>query len=72
MNRFITSETPAHSQSGELDVEDVRFYIKPLSEDAAFNKGVEWGSDIVFLYSLILFIGLYEIYKNYEKEEKAR
>ena len=50
----------------------MRFYIKPLSEDAAFSKGVEWSSDVIFFYSILLVFGLYEIHKAHEKEEAAK
>ena len=73
MNRFITAEQPTHQTTAQISVDDhdVRFYIKPLSEDAAFNKGVEWSSDIFFFYTMLLAFGLYEIHKAQEKDQKA-
>ena len=71
-NRYITSETHVHSATTEIDEDDKNFYIKPLSEDAAFYKGVEWGSDVFFFYSIILFFAMYDIYLMHQKEEKAK
>ena len=77
MNRYIAAEEPAHKQTKsakltEKEDQDDALYIKPLSDDAAFNKGVEWTSELFFLYSMMLFFGFYEMKKNYDKEEKAK
>lgn len=35
--------------------------IKKLHDDAAFNKGVDWFTELVFFYGLLFGIGFYEI-----------
>ena len=39
------------------------FYIKPLSEEAAFNKGVEYFTEFVFFYGVLISIAVYEVSK---------
>lgn len=36
-------------------------YIKPLSNDAAFNKGVEYFSEIFFFYGILMVLAVYEL-----------
>jgi hypothetical protein len=49
---------------GEVDDQDIKVYIKPLSEDAAFNKGVEYFTEIVFFYGVVMAITCYEVKRN--------
>ena len=54
----------------------LKFYIKPLNRDSAFNKGVEYGIEFIILYGSLFAITMYEIKKNYaksaqDKKEKA-
>ena len=46
-------------------------YIKPLSPDAAFTKGVEYFSEIFFFYGMLMAIALYEIKRNHDSSIKA-
>ena len=46
------------------------FYIKPLSDEAAFNKGVEYFVEFVFFYGILIAIGIYEVKRSYESSEK--
>jgi hypothetical protein len=40
-----------------------------LSKDAAFNKGVEYFSEIVFFYGVLIALAIYEIKKNHASSE---
>ena len=46
-----------------MDDEELETYIKPISNDAAFNKGVEYFSEIFLLYGVLLCVSAYEIDK---------
>jgi hypothetical protein len=35
--------------------------IKPLQDDSAFNKGVDWFTEIVFFYGFLFGIAFYEL-----------
>ena len=48
------------------------FYIKPLSEEAAFNKGVEYFVEFVFFYGVLVVIALWEVKKSQESSDKLR
>ena len=37
------------------------FYIKPLSEEAAFNKGVEYFVELVFFYGVLIGLAVWEV-----------
>lgn len=37
--------------------------IKPLSDDIAFNTGVEWFTEVFVFYGLLFTIAFYELYK---------
>jgi hypothetical protein len=37
------------------------FYVKPLSDEAAFNKGVEYFVEFVFFYGLLIMIAVWEV-----------
>lgn len=41
--------------------------IKKLQDDAAFNKGVDWFTEIVFFYGVLFGIVFYELYDNTRK-----
>ena len=73
MNRYIAAEEPAHKQTKsakltEKEDQDDALYIKPLSDDAAFNKGVEWAADVFFFYSLFLIYAIWEVNKGHQKD----
>jgi hypothetical protein len=40
------------------------FYIKPLSDEAAFNKGVEYFVEVVFFYGILISIAVFEINRS--------
>lgn len=61
MNRRFTSE------KHNLD-----FYIKPLSDEAAFNKGVDYFVDIVFFYGALFGLALFELERNVKNSAKAK
>ena len=53
-----------------LDTKQTDLYIKPLSKEAAFNKGVEWFTEVIFLYLVIFLIGAYEAKKSHDSHVK--
>ena len=48
------------------------FYIKPLSEEAAFNKGVDYFVEIVFFYGVLIGIAFYEVVKSHNSSERQK
>ena len=40
--------------------------LKPLTEEAAFNKGVDYLVELVFFYGVIMVVGFYELKKGHE------
>lgn len=48
------------------------FYIKPLSEEAAFNKGVEYFTELVFFYGILIAIALYEVKQSLIESDKKK
>jgi hypothetical protein len=64
LNRMIVQEQITK------DEQELKLYIKPLSSDAAFNKGVEYFSELVFFYGVLLALAIYEIRKSHESSEK--
>lgn len=48
------------------------FYVKPLSDEAAFNKGVEYFVEIVFFYSVLITIAIWEVKKSHDSSEKLK
>ena len=48
------------------------FYIKPLSDEAAFNKGVEYFVEFVFFYGVLITIAIWEIKKSQESSDKLK
>lgn len=48
------------------------FYIKPLSEEAAFNKGVEYFVEVCFFYGVLMGIAIYEVNKSHQSSEKQK
>ena len=47
------------------------FVVKPLADDAAFNKGVDVFAEVSFLYGFILFLTIYEIRRAYISSAKS-
>ncbi len=48
------------------------FYIKPLSDEAAFNKGVEYFVEVVFFYGILIAIAVWEVKKGADASEKLK
>eukprot|EP00347_Sterkiella_histriomuscorum_P010651 403375454 len=48
------------------------FYIKPLSEEAAFNKGVEYFVEVFFFYGVLISIAIWEIKKSHDSSERQK
>ena len=47
------------------------FIVKPLKDDAAFNRGVDFFVEITFLYGLVAALTLYEVRKSYISSGKS-
>ena len=50
----------------------IDFYIKPLSDEAAFNKGVEYFVEVVFFYGILIGIAVWEVKKGADASEKLK
>ena len=48
------------------------FYIKPLSEEAAFNKGVEYFVEVVFFYGVLIGIAVWEVDRSQKASDKLK
>ncbi len=48
------------------------FYVKPLSDEAAFNKGVEYFVEVFFFYGVLMAIAVYEVDKSHKSSEKLK
>ena len=62
LNRYIVREDAPNNKKG--DDQELKVYIKPLSDDAAFNKGVEYFSEVFFFYGVLILLAAYEIKRN--------
>lgn len=47
-------------------------YIKPLSEEAAFNKGVEYFVEVVFFYGVLIGIAVWEVKRSSDASDKLK
>ena len=65
MNRYIVKEE-TKSSIGKNDDDEIKVYIKPLADEPAFNKGVEYFSEIFFFYSILMALAYYELKKANE------
>ena len=79
MHRFITIfGQQAHRFEISLNRKVVNnsqkldFYIKPLSDEAAFNKGVEYFVEFFFFYGILIAIAIYEVDKSHKSSEKQK
>ena len=68
VNRFIVKDESVKSESEKKN--EIKTFIKPLSPEASFNKGVEYFSELVFFYGILMALAIYEIKKNHESSEK--
>ena len=50
----------------------VDFYIKPLSDEAAFNKGVDYFVEVVFFYGVLISLAIWEISKSQESSDRLK
>ena len=48
------------------------FYVKPLSNEAAFNKGVDYFVEMVFFYGILMGIAIYEVKRSADSSEKQK
>ena len=48
------------------------FYIKPLSDEAAFNKGVEYFVEVVFFYGILIGIAIWEVKRSQDASDKLK
>jgi hypothetical protein len=46
--------------------------IKELSRDVAFNKGVEWFTEVFVFYGVLILIAAYEIKKAHASGKKTK
>ena len=58
---IVKEETKSGMTKNEDD--DIKVYIKPLADEPAFNKGVEYFSEIFFFYNILMLLALYELKK---------
>jgi hypothetical protein len=54
------------------DTQKLDFYIKPLSDEAAFNKGVEYFVEVVFFYGVLITLAIWEIKKAQESSDRLK
>ena len=65
---MLAEETSFYkSKPGELNPEVMKRYVKPLPKDLAFKKGVEYFTEIVVLYGMIIAVSFYEVKRAHEK-----
>lgn len=67
-NKYHSWETKLNSQY--LKIANEGFFVKPLTNDQALEKGVEFFYEIVF-YSILIGIPTYEMYKA-AKDNQAK
>ena len=46
--------------------------IKPLQQDIAFNKGVEWFTEVFIFYGILISIAAFEIRKAHKSSTKTK
>ena len=63
LNRKIVNTNPTQK---------IDFYIKPLSDEAAFNKGVEYFVEVIFFYGVLITIAIWEVKKSADASEKLK
>lgn len=47
--------------TGGSGTEKLDFYIKPLSDEAAFNKGIDYFVEFVFFYGVLIGLAIFEV-----------
>ncbi len=58
--------------SGNPTSEKLDFYIKPLSDDAAFNKGIDYFVEVVFFYGVLIGIAIFELKRGQDASDKLK
>ena len=48
------------------------FYVKPLSEEASFNKGVEYFVEVIFFYGVLISIAIWEVKKSQDSADRLK
>ena len=71
LNRKIIKNEEDEQIGGNTDDKELKVFIKPLSPDAAFTKGVEYFSEIFFFYGMLLALAIYEINRHNNSSIKA-
>ena len=61
----MNDDNKNQNKSDDMDEDEKKVYIKPLSDDGAFNKGVEYFSEIFFFYGILMALAIYEIRKGH-------
>jgi len=54
------------------ETQKLDFYIKPLSDEAAFNKGVEYFVEMVFFYGVLISIAIWEVKKSQDASDRLK
>lgn len=50
----------------------IEVLIKPLSDEAAFNKGVEYFVELLFFYGVLVSIAVWEVKKSQDASDKLK
>ena len=58
--------------TGGTGTEKLDFYIKPLSDEAAFNKGIDYFVEFVFFYGILISLAIYEVKRGQEASDKLK
>ena len=60
----VEKEWQDEHESDQEPKQEIKVFIKPLSSTKAFNKGVEWFSEIFFFYGILLGIAGWELSRS--------
>ena len=52
--------------------EKLDFYIKPLSDDAAFNKGIDYFVEVVFFYGVLISLAIFELKRAQDASDRLK
>ena len=52
--------------------EKLDFYIKPLSDEAAFNKGIDYFVEVVFFYGVLISLAIFEVKRAQDASDKLK
>jgi hypothetical protein len=65
--RVVNNPSGSGSAAEKLD-----FYIKPLSDEAAFNKGVDYFVEVIFFYGVLITLAIWEVKKSQESSDRLK